>query len=73
MFGFSFGKLLVFAAVVAVVFIGWRKLSAIAGVLQRPNGAGPGDAPKPDPRAGAETVDLVRDPVTGRYEPTKRD
>lgn len=74
MFGLSIGKLLVFAAVVAAVWIGWRKISAAGDMLQRRASQRSADAGRgPAPEADPETVDLVRDPKTGRYEPSKRD
>jgi len=71
-FGLSFGKLLVMAAVIAFVWFGWRKLAEVGKALQ--NRA---SAPPPAPGGGAsrpeEPIDLVRDPETGRYEPRKPD
>lgn len=68
MFGLSFGKLLVLAAVIAFVWFGWRKVAALADGLKRGGDDGARDEPPPSP----ETVDLVRDPKTGRYEPRPR-
>ena len=72
MFGLSFGKLLVFAAVVAFVWFGWRKLAEVGKALQRRGAPAP---PQADPRkpGDQEPIDLVRNPVTGQYEPRKRD
>ena len=65
--GISFGKLLVLAAVGALVWFGWRKIAAAGQALQS-------RSRRPSKRpVETETVDLVRDPVTGLYEPTKRD
>lgn len=65
MFGLSFGKLLVLAAVIAFVWFGWRKIGAIADSLTRR------DAP-PKPDADPDTIELVRDPKTGAYAPRER-
>lgn len=67
MFGLSFGKLLVLAAVVAFVWFGWKKVGALADGLKRSGGGGTPEAP-PSP----DTIDLVRDPQTGRYGPRDR-
>jgi len=71
-FGFSFGKLLVLAIVVGVVWFGWRKLADMGQSLARRDPDRQPERP-PSQGRGDETVDLVRDPVTGRYEPRKPD
>lgn len=72
MFGFSFGKLLVLAIVIGVVWFGWRKLADMGQALARQDRGRAPERP-PGQNGGDETVDLVRDPVTGRYEPRKPD
>ena len=67
MFGLSFGKLLVFAAVVAIVWFGWRKLAALGQAVQR-SAAGQREPKRPQ---DDDAIELVRNPETGRYEPRK--
>ena len=67
MIGLSIGKLLVLGAVIVIVWVGWRKLAAAGRLMQR--------SPECEPQAKAtidEPIELVRDPVTGQYEPQKR-
>ena len=71
MFGLSFAKILLFLAVAAIVFVGWRKLTGLGAAVDRlgkaaQNASGKGKQKKPtDP----EVVDLVKDPETGSYTP----
>jgi hypothetical protein len=67
MFGLSIGKLLVSGAVLLIVWAGWRKLLDAGQMFQRIIKRTPNQAPID------ETIELVRDPVTGQYEPRKRD
>ncbi|MGZ0188338.1 MAG: hypothetical protein ACKVH0_10090 [Alphaproteobacteria bacterium] len=67
MFGLSIGKILVLGAVILIVWVGWRKLADASQMFQRSIKRAP-----PEPPID-ETIELVRDPVTGQYEPQKRD
>lgn len=71
MFGFSIGKLLFLAGVIFVVCYGWKRVTAAGQALQKRARAA--TAPREQRAAAPETIDLVRDPKTGRYEPQKRD
>ena len=83
MFGLSLSKLLLLALVILIVWFGWKKLERLAGTAKQMARRRPGNAPSRDapPRAERpaaapdepETVDLAEDPVTGRFEPVKRD
>jgi Sec-independent protein translocase protein TatA len=71
MFGLSFAKILLFLAVAAIVFVGWRKLTGLGAAVDRlgkaaQNASGKGKQKKP---AEPEVVDLVKDPETGSYTP----
>lgn len=77
MFGLSFAKILLFLAVAAIVFVGWRKLTGLGAAVDRlgkaaqnasgkGKGKGKGKQKKP---ADPEVVDLVKDPETGSYTP----
>ena len=78
MFGLSLGKLLVLAIVIGVVWFGWKRIAALGQALQRAasQGAGPretGGGSGGKASLDDKTIDLVKDPVTGDYKPTKRD
>ena len=71
MFGLSFAKILLFLAVAAIVFVGWRKLTGLGAAVDRlgkaaQNASGKGKQKKP---ADREVVDLVKDHETGSYTP----
>jgi Sec-independent protein translocase protein TatA len=71
MFGLSIAKILLFLAVAAIVFVGWRKLTGLGAAVDRlgkvaQRAGGKGKSAKP---AEPEVVDLVRDPETGSYTP----
>ena len=71
MFGLSFAKILLFLAVAAIVFVGWRKLTGLGAAVDRlrkaaQKASGKGQREKP---ADPEVVDLVKDPETGSYTP----
>ena len=65
MFGLSFGKLLVLAAVVAFVWFGWKRMGGLIDGVKRAGGG----VRKSDNARDPETIDLVRDPKTGSYAP----
>ena len=67
MFGLSFGKLVVLIAVVLFVWLGWRKIATLVDAVKRQV------EPPPPTRQKDATVDLVRNPRTGQYEPAKDD
>ena len=71
MFGLSFAKILLFLAVAAIVFVGWRKLTGLGAAVDRlgkaaQSASGKGKQKKP---TYPEAVDLVKDPETGSYTP----
>ena len=77
-FGFSIGKLLLFLGVVFVVWFGWKRMAATAQTLAKTVQGG--DAIQPTSRdesqsrsSGPDTIELVRNPKTGQYEPADRD
>ena len=74
MFGLSLSKILLLAVVIFVVWFGWKKMANIGTALQKAARRPDEPAERPAQQHDEpETVDLAQDPVTGRFEPVKRD
>lgn len=67
MFGLSLAKILLFLAVAAIAFVGWRKLTGLGAVIDRAGKAA--GKPKRGNPEEPEVIDLVEDPETGSFTP----